>query len=135
MTRNRAVKQSGCSQTTCCAKQLPLIGKYSLKLVRFDILKYFRVICGPMRVFVAKHGVIMSHWGSVGVIGRSAGLNGAHWGSVGLSETQWGLHGSYWSSLGLSGCQWSSVGLSAQCIHTHLFQNRQIYPCRIYETS
>ena len=74
---------SGCSQTTCCAKQLPQIGKYSLKLVRLDILKYRRVIWGPMGVFIAKQGDIMSHWGSVGVIARSVGLNGAYWGLAG----------------------------------------------------
>ena len=36
-----------------------------------------------MGVFVAKQVVIVSHWGSVGVIARS----------VGVSETQWGLRG------------------------------------------
>ena len=102
---------SGCSQKTCCVKQLPLIGKYSLKLVRFDIVKYLRVIWGLMGVFVAKQVVIMRHWGSVGVIARSVGLNGVHWRSVGVSETQWWL-------LELNGAQWGSVGLSAQCIYT-----------------
>ena len=46
-----------------------------------------------MGVFVAKQVVIVSHWGSVGVIARSVGLNGAHWRSVGVSETQWVLRG------------------------------------------
>ena len=60
-----------------------------------------------MGVFVAKQGVIMSHWGTVGVIARSVGLNG---GSSELSRAQWGL----------SGGHWDSVGVSAQCIYTHL---------------
>ena len=51
--------------------------------------------------FVAKQGVTMSYWGSVGVIARSVELNGgsselrgAQWRSarvVGVSGTQWGL--------------------------------------------
>ena len=62
-----------------------------------------------MRVFVAKHGVIMSHWGSVGVIGRSVGLNGAQWGSVRLIGGSVGVIGAHWGSVGVSGAQWGSV--------------------------
>ena len=49
-----------------------------------------------MGVFVAKQGVIMSHWGTVGVIARSVGLNG---GSSELSRAQWGLRGGQWESV------------------------------------
>ena len=57
-------------------------------MVMFDILKiYLRVTWDPMGVFVAKQGVIMSHWDSVGAIGRSLGLNGE---SSELSGAQWG---------------------------------------------
>ena len=62
------------------------MGKYSLKMGRFDILKYLKVIWDPTMVFVAKQEVIMSHWGSVGVIAKSVGPNGA---SSVLSIDQW----------------------------------------------
>ena len=62
-------------------------------MVRFDILKYLMVIWDPMKVLGAKQGVIMSHWGPVGVITRS----------VGVSETQWGLIGAQWGLLGVKG--------------------------------
>ena len=54
---------------------------------RFDILKYLRVIWDPTMVFVVKQGVIMRHWGSVGVIAMSVEPNGA---SSVLSLDQWG---------------------------------------------
>ena len=50
-----------------------------------------KVIWDQMKIFVAKQGVIMNHWGSVGVIGRSVGLTGvmeAQWGSSGVSEAK-----------------------------------------------
>ena len=62
-----------------------------------------------MGVFFAKQVVIVSHWGSVGVIARSVGLNGAHWRSVGVSETQWGPRR---GGLELGVGQWGSVGVS-----------------------
>ena len=79
-------------------------------MLRFDILKYLRVIWDPMGTFVAKQGVIISHWGSVGVIARSLGLNG------GSSE----LRGAQWRSariVGVSGTQWGSV----RNVYTPLF--------------
>ena len=45
-------------------------------MVRCDILEYLRVIWDSMRVVVARYGVIMSHWDSVGVIARSVRLGG-----------------------------------------------------------
>ena len=62
-----------------------------------------------MGVFIAKQGDIMSHWGSVGVIARSVGLNGAYWG---LAGGQWDSVGPPWGSLEISGAQCVSVGLS-----------------------
>ena len=44
-------------------------------MVRFDILNiYVRVIWDAMGVFVAKQGVIMTNWRSVGVTERSVGF-------------------------------------------------------------
>ena len=44
-------------------------------MVRFDILNiYVRVIWDAMGVFVAKQGVIMTNWCSVGVTERSVGF-------------------------------------------------------------
>ena len=64
-------------------------------MVRFDILKYLRVIWDPMGVFVAKQGVIMSHWGSMGdhrsPVGLSGGQRGS-WVSVGLSGGQCAMY-------------------------------------------
>ena len=57
-------------------------------MVRFDILKYLRVIWDPVGVFVARPGVIMSYWRSMGIIARSVGLSGVHWGSVRVSQGQ-----------------------------------------------
>ena len=69
---------SGCSHKTCCAKQLPYIGKSSLKIVRFDILKYLRVIWDPMGVLLLAGG----NYEPLGLSGAQWGLTGAHWGSV-----------------------------------------------------
>ena len=62
-------------------------------MVRFDILKYLMVIWDPMEVLGAKQGVIMSHWGPVGVITRSVGVRRLSGGSLELS-------GAYWVSRG-----------------------------------
>ena len=62
-----------------------------------------------MRVFVAKQGVIMSNWGSVGVIVRSVRLNGK---SSELSGGQWWLNGANKGSVGVIGAVWLSLGLS-----------------------
>ena len=117
---------------TCCAKQLPQISEYSIKMVRFDILNiHSRVIWNPMRVFVGKQGVIMIHWDSVGVPERSLGLNdgsselrGAQWSYLGLNRDHWaflplsGFHsgtlrhgGGHWDTVGLGGGYWSSLGV------------------------
>ena len=72
-------------------------------MVRFDILKYLKVLWDPIGVFVARHGVIMSHWSSVGVIARSVELTG-------------GVIGAQWSSVELNGAQWGPVRVSeTQC--------------------
>ena len=60
-----------------------------------------------MEVFVAKQGVIMSHW-------RYVGSKRGQWGSMGDHRSSVELRGAKWGSLGLSG---GSVGVRAQCIY------------------
>ena len=69
------------------------------------------------QIFVTKQGVILNHWGSVGVIGRSVGLSGGHQGSVELNERSAGLIWGHWGSVDLVE---GSPGLSVQCMYTYL---------------
>ena len=88
-----------------------------------------------MWVFVAKQVVIMSHWGSVGVIVRSVGLTGVQWGSVRLGGGSVGVIGAQWGSVGVSGDQWGSMGFSgAQCaVYIHpLIKNKYYFNNKLF---